>query len=165
MWAPEKGEGGGGPMKGFIFKSSGCYRMNEAFVTSSLHFLIKWCKIESVFILRSSCICRGYQLLWILLFMFSLGFVWCFVNYRIICHYDVLQFGLLFCVRVDTRAPYDWFYRLLFHLNFDVNRGWKMIHEFVHWGCYVWSKICLMNWQNERLVYLCRLCMNNCNNS
>ena len=104
MWAPEKGEGGGGPMKGFIFKSSGCYRMNEAFVTSSLHYLIKGCKIESVFILRSSCICRGYQLLWILLFVFSLVL---YDVLSILGSYVLMMFFNLDCCFVSgwTRAP------------------------------------------------------------
>ena len=27
-------------------------------------------------------------------------------------HYNLLQFGLFLCVRVDTRALYDWFYQI-----------------------------------------------------
>ena len=79
-----------------------------------------------------------------------------FVNFRIIRHYDLLQFGLFFCVRVNTRAPYDWFYRLLFHMNFDVHKkgGWKMIYEFVHWGCYVLSKII-----SDELIKIKDLCI------
>jgi len=32
-------------------------------------------------------------------------------------HYNLLQFGLFLCVRVDTRALYDWFYQIFGFVN------------------------------------------------
>ena len=60
-WAPQDGEGGGGgPMKGFIFKSMRWYRMREAVEINFVHYLVKDCKIENVCLFRLSCIFWGY---------------------------------------------------------------------------------------------------------
>ena len=122
-WGPQNG-GGGGPMKGFIFKSMRWYRMHEAVEIHFLHNLIKDCKIENGCVLRLSCIFWGYLII--------MDFLICVLSWFM---YDVSLFlwpiGIMIYFNLGCPFVSEWtcappmigFIVLFSTVNFDVKRG------------------------------------------
>ena len=133
--------GGGGPMKGFIFKSMRWYRMHEAV---EINLFIIWSKTVR---LKTAAFYVWVAILRLLIIM---DFLICVLpDLCMMFHYFLWPIGIMIFFNSGCPFVSGWtcapsligFIVFSFIVNFDVKRGlgwmWKMIIEFVHWDCYI----------------------------